>query len=458
MLSQRDALEYYSREDVQKALLQMGRNREVVGVFRNGSFGTRPNVILYPQDIVTMAKSGVQEFHSSLERWSNPMGLRADSYEGLRTGWDLILDLDCKDFGHARLTAGILYRALERHGLRGISLKYTGGKGFHLGIPWESMPGEVNYRKTVNLFPGLARQMGLYLKEQIRAELERALLKLNNPEQLSGISGKPLDKIVTEDGIDPFQIVDIDPVLISPRHLFRMPYSLNRGTGLASLPLAIRELEGFEKEHASPRGLRVRRLFLQPGESGEASALVAEAADWWSMRKKEEKAKEVRARPSSKIPEGLFPPCIKNISRGLPDGRKRSIFILLNFLRSSNWSWQDTEAYLYAWNLKNKPPLNENYIRGQVRWHRMRGKSILPPNCTHQGWYESFGVCKPDEACGNRAKTIKNPAAYPFRRMGRLGTLRGQPGARAGKNKKLTGKSKTARKRGPPEPPASSGL
>ncbi len=459
MLSPRDVLEYYSREDVQKALLQLGKNREVVGVFGSGSFGTRPNVILYPQDIVSMVKNGVQEFHSSLERWSNPMGLRADNHEGLRIGWDLILDLDCRDFGHAKLTAGILYRTLERHGLGGISLKYTGGKGFHLGIPWESMPGEVNYRKTVNLFPGLARQMGLYLKEQIRSELERALLKLNNPEQLSEISGKPLDKIVTEDGIDPFQIVDIDPVLISPRHLFRMPYSLNRGTGLASLPIAIRELGEFEKEHASPRGLRVRRLFLQPREPGEASALVAEASDWWGIYKKRiERKSERRVRSGNKVPEELFPPCIKNISMGLPDGRKRSIFILLNFLRSCNWGWQDTEAYLYAWNLRNKPPLNENYIRGQVRWHRMRGKSILPPNCTHQGWYDSFGVCKPDEACGGQAMTIKNPAAYPFRRMERSGNLRGRFGMKAGKNKKLTGKSKPARKRGPPEPPASSGL
>ncbi len=448
MMSASDILGYYSREDVQQALLSLGRNREVVGVYGNGGFGTRPNVILYPQDIVSMARSGVQEFHSSLERWSNPMGLKADSHEGLRTGWDLILDLDCRDFHHAKLAAGILYRTLQKHGLVSISLKYTGGKGFHLGIPWESMPLEVNYKKTVDLFPELARHIGLYLKEQTRTELERGLLRLNNPEQLSEISGKPLERIVTDDGIDPFQIVDIDPILISPRHLFRMPYSLNSNTGFVSLPISIRELDEFEKEHASLRGLRVRRLFLQPGEPGEASALVAEAADWWEIhRKKLKNTSERRIRSGDRMSEELFPPCIRNISAGLPDGRKRSLFILLNFLRSCNWNWHDTEAYIYEWNNRNKPPLNENYVRGQFRWHKMRKQSILPPNCTHQDSYVSIGVCSPDHTCGGDAKTVKNPAAYPHRKT--ENTM---------KHKKLTEKSKKKARRAPREPPVSSGL
>jgi DNA primase catalytic subunit len=448
MLTARNVLEYYSREDVQNALLELGRNREVVGVFRNGSFGTRPNVILYAQDIVSMVRSGVLEFHSSLERWSNPMAIRTDNPEGLRTGWDLILDLDCRDFGHAKLAARILYRALEDHGLKSISLKYTGGKGFHLGIPWESLPGEVNYKPTVNLFPGIARQIGLYIKEQIRPELEKGLLRLNNPEQLAGISGKPLEKIVTEEGIDPFQIVDIDPVLISPRHLFRMPYSLNRNTGLVSLPVAIRELDEFEKEHASTRGLRVRRLFLQPGKPGEASALVAQASDWWEIykRKIENETKRIM-RSTERVPEDAFPPCINNISAGLPDGRKRSIHILLNFLRSCNWSWQDTETYLYAWNQRNIPPLNENYIRGHIRYHRARKKVIPPPNCKHQESYVSFGVCAPDHICGGSAKTIKNPAVYPFRKM-----------ATTKKYKKLTEKLKRKKKKAPSGPPTASGM
>jgi hypothetical protein len=448
MLDTRMVLDHYSREDVQQALLALGRGREVIGVFRGGGFGTRPNVILYPKDIEQMVRSGVQEFHTSLERWSNPMGLRADNYEELRAGWDLILDIDCQDFGHAKAAAGIVHRELERHGLRSISLKYTGGKGFHLGVPWESMPRKLNFRDTVKMFPDLARQMGLYLKERIGTELEKRLLKMNNPEELAGISGKPLESIVTEDGIDPFRIVDIDPVLISPRHLFRMAYSLNRSTGYASLPVSIRDLDEFRKEHAAPKGLRVRKMFLQPGEPGEASSLVAETADWWEIyKKKVEKERERRFRSGQRVPEEAFPPCMRNISAGLPDGRKRSVFILLNFLRSSNWNWADTEDYVYAWNLRNKPPLNENYIRAQVRWSKARRKTVPPPNCIHQDTYESIGVCKPDHICGGASKTIRNPSVYPVKKM-----------EVSGKYKKLTEKSKKSRKREPKGPPASSGI
>ncbi len=455
MLTPSEILEYYSREDVQDALLQLGRGREVVGVFRNGGFGSRPNVILYRQDIVSMARSGVAEFHSSLERWSNPMMLRPDNYDALRQGWDLVLDLDGRDFGHVKLAARILYTTLEKHGLSAISVKYTGGKGFHLGIPWESMPPELNFSKTSLLFPGLARQIGLYLRERMRDEFERGLLKMNSPEELAEMSGKPLERIMAGDdpsgehAIDPFQVVDIDPVLISPRHLFRMPYSLNRGTGYASLPISINDIGEFEKSHAAPRGLRVRRMFLNPGEPGEASGLVAEAADWWSIwNKKAERKSRVIERPGEKIPERLFPPCIKNISLGIPDGRKRAVHILLNFLRSCGWSWQDTESFIDSWNLKNRPPLSESYIRGQVRWQKMRKKTVPPPNCTNPGYYESFGVCTPDETCGGQARTVKNPAVYPLRKM-----MDEKPGI---KNKRITGKSKAPGKRGPPEPPAAS--
>ena len=63
------------------------------------------------------------------------------------------------------------------------------------------------------------------------------------------------------------------------------------------------------------------------------------------------------------------------------------------------------------WNEKNKPPLRETYIRGQLRWHKNRNTSILPPNCDNEAYYKSFGACKPDEVC----RHIKNPVGYPLR-------------------------------------------
>jgi DNA primase catalytic subunit len=420
--------EYYSREDVQNAMLETARNREVVGVFRSGAFGSRPNVVMYPQDIIAMVKSGVLEFHSSLERWSNPMGLRSDNYEGLRIGWDLILDIDCKGFDHAKMTANIVIDALRKHRIRNCSVKYTGGKGFHIGVPWESIPKTVDYKPSVSMFPELARNMGLYLKGFIREELGAAFLRKYDPEKLAEQAGKPLGKVLVDDNIDPFQIVEIDPVLISPRHLFRMPYSLNRNTGLVSLPIKADNITGFEKEFAHPDMVRVREGFLDRGAPGEADILVAEASDWWAKRKVAERRKLQRKLAFSRaVPQEFFPPCIKNIKPGVLDGRKRSVFILINFLSSLKWNRENMEKFILEWNQKNRPPLPENYVRGQLRWHRNSGKVILPPNCAKEGFYESFGVCRPDSFCG-ADKSVKNPVNYPFRKMGKD---RGKAGGKA---------------------------
>lgn len=411
--------EYYSREDVQKALLNVAKNREIAGVFKNGSFSSRPNVLAYPQDVVTMVRSGVIEFHSSIERWSNPMGLKSDNYDDLRIGWDIILDIDCKEFEHARIATIILSKAIEKHGIKNYSVKYTGGKGFHVGIPWESVPKTIDYKSSEKLFPTVARHIGLYLKEFTREELGEAFLKKYKPEELAEKVGKPLGKILVDDNIDPFQIVDIDPILISPRHLFRMPYSINMKTGFVSLPLKAENLARFERDHAHPDLIRVREGFLDKNKPGESEILVAEAVDWWT-RRQVSKRNEARRRVAfdKPVPKELFPPCIKNIDVGLPDGRKRSIFILRNFLYSLNWKRKDIENYITEWNKRNKPPLPDNTIRSQLRWQPGAMKVSSPPNCTKEGYYESFGVCDPDHICG-KEKSIKNPVKYAEVSLGR---------------------------------------
>lgn len=411
--------EYYSREDVQNALLKLAKNREVVGVFKTGSFSTRPNVLAYPQDVISMIKSGVIEFHSSLERWSNPMGLKSDNYDDLRIGWDIILDIDCKEFEHARIASIVLSEAIEKHGIKNYSVKYTGGRGFHLGIPWESIPKTIDYKKSVTLFPDVARQIGLYLKEFIREKLGEAFLKKYSPEELAKQSGKPLGKILVEDNIDPFQIIDVDSVLISPRHLFRMSYSLNMKTGFVSLPIRAENLAKFEREHARPDLVKVREKFLDKNKPGEADILVAEAVDWWTMKQVDEKKRARRKITFNKpVPKELFPPCIKNIDAGLPDGRKRSVFILRNFLYSLNWSKGNIEKFIMEWNEKNNPPLPDSIIRSQLRWQTGGMKVSSPPNCTKEGYYESFGVCNPDHVCG-KDKNIKNPVKYAEVSMGK---------------------------------------
>jgi len=462
----RKVYEYYSRGDVKDFIFNFSKGREVTGVFRRGEFSQRPNVIQYPDDVLAMVKTGIIEFHGSLEHWSQPMNLRSDNYNQLRTGWDLILDIDCKLFEHGKIASEAFLWGLKKHDVKNVSIKYTGGTGFHIGVPWESLPKEVDYKPTVKQYPDLARTIALYLKYFVRERFERNILKQFSVEDLSKQVNKPLGKIFTEEGIDPYEIVDVDPILISPRHFFRVPYSLHRKTFLVSVPIKPDDLENFKRMDAKPEGLEVKEGFLDIYKKGESSTLVMEASDWWARKSAEEKSKMIdeqieklrrrgymwisrddlkkfkKIRPQEEfkifVPEKLFPPCMKNISAGLPDGRKRSLFVLINFLRSSNWNWDDIEKYIFEWNEKNKPPLRENLLRSHIRWSRNRNESIPPPNCfkddaKEEGYYKDFDVCESD----NRCKAIKNPVTYA-RSMIKKGKIRKSPSKRKASSKQTT--------------------
>ncbi len=409
---------YYGREEIQKAMIAFGKDREVVGVYRSGSFSKRPNVIVYPKEIMAMVKTGIMEFHSSVERWKQPMGIREDNQDSLRKGWDLIFDVDCSVMDHGRIASEILIWALKKHGIKNISVKFTGGTGFHIGVPWESMPKTVDYRPGAEQYPGLARDIARYIREYARDRMEKVFLDKYGLESDKGLKSlasqinKPTERLQTKDGIDPYQIADIDPILISPRHLFRMPYSLNRKSLLVSLPFKVSELHGFKREMARPEKVKPDIGFLEGGEEGEAELLIAESTDWKSMRRKKKKKSGRIVSVKGEIQESMFPPCIKNINKGLRDGRKRSLFILINFLRTMNWRWEKIKKYAEDWNSKNKPPLHENYLRAQLRWHSSRKEKIPPPNCEAQGKYIDMGICEPDNICGGESRSIKNPVNY----------------------------------------------
>jgi DNA primase large subunit len=46
-----------------------------------------------------------------------------------------------------------------------------------------------------------------------------------------------------------------------------------------------------------------------------------------------------------KLPESLFPPCVNCLLSGIKDGKKRGLFILVNFLTSVGWDYPDIEAF-----------------------------------------------------------------------------------------------------------------
>ena len=108
----------------------------------------------------------------------------------------------------------------------------------------------------------------------------------------------------------------------------------------------------------------------------------------------------------------MWPPCIHNALAGIKgDGRKRALFIMLNFFRSINMGNEEIKTKILEWNNKNAQPLKEGYVDSQLNWH-FRNKTMLPPNCDKiQKMYADLGICKPDNFCSR----IKNPSHYALK-------------------------------------------
>jgi len=413
---------WYSREPVQKALIEVSKNREVVSVFSDNSFGRRPDVLQYSADILQAVAEGTVAFHGSVERWSNPMQLDVNmskqDLDNLRIGWDVLIDPDVKDFEIAKLTTKHIIEALKDHGVKSFSVKFSGGKSFHIIVPYEALPEKINLQPTSSLYPELLQKIIEYIKWYIRENLKSDLLSLDSISNISQRIGKPIKEITTKEGeLDPFKVVSMD--VFGSRHLFRLPYSLHEKNLLVSLPIKPERIDKFKREEAEPEKVRVEEKFIKQAEKHDAEGLVIEALDWASKymveRKEEEIQKPKTFKPAKPVPENFFPPCIKKILKGIPDGRKRSVFILVNFLRSMNWDLGRIEKTMFEWNERNIPPLRTNYLRSQLRWHFRQERGLLPPNCDNENFYSDIGVCEPDETCKSRA--IKNPVNYPFNKL-----------------------------------------
>ncbi len=423
--------DWYSKSSVQKALIEVAKNREVVSVFKDGSFGKRPDMIQYPSDIIQAVSSGTVAFHGSVERWSQPMkldvGMTKNDLDSLRDGWDIIIDPDVKDFEIAKIVTKKIMEALKDHGVRNHSLKFTGGKGFHIGVGFESLPKKVNFESVNILYPSLLQKVIEFIKSYIEPQLKEELLRLDPPENLAKRIGKTVDEIMIKDEIAPYKIISMD--IFSSRHLFRLPYSLHESSMLVSMPIKAENLERFEKQMASPEKAKVEEKFLIPKAENDAELLVVEALDWATKYKEEIKEELPRLNQLRKIrfvPETYFPPCIKKMLEGMADGKKRGMFVLINFLRNMGWDSEKIEQKIMEWNGKNYPNLTANYVRSQLRWHFRQGERMLaPPNCENENFYKSMGLhdlCKDLHAQG-----IKNPVSYPIRKMTKMENIKTKP-------------------------------
>ena len=215
--------------------------------------------------------------------------------------------------------------------------------------------------------------------------------------------------------------------------MYRMPYSLHEKTGLVSVPFDIKHILKFEKIEGDTKKFKPYK-FLDKEEAkfGEASELFQKAFDYKSessikykdsVRKVFEKSKNEMTSQNiivdtRAIPEDFFPPCIKWINKGLEDGKKRAVLVLINFLSSCNWEYDKIEECVLKWNEKNKPDkLRETYLRGQLRYYKQQAvitkEKMMPPNCDNKAYMIDTQFCHPDGLC----RTIKNPVQYAKKRV-----------------------------------------
>lgn len=220
------------------------------------------------------------------------------------------------------------------------------------------------------------------------------------------------EKIV-QHKLDATKLISLDTLLISARHAFRMPYSLHEKSMLVSCPVDPEKILQFKKSDARPENVSFDIPFIDRKQviPGEAAKLVTEAFDHNPEIHQEEKERKEIEVPTEAIPEEFFPPCIKNILKGLEDGKKRSLFILQNFLTSCGWSHDMIEERVKKWNEANDEGIRETIIVGSLRYAKQRKEVILPPNC--KSYYEELQICQPDNIC----EKIKNPVQYAKHRQ-----------------------------------------
>ena len=423
-----DILKFYSRKDIQKEIIKLSKNREVAVNFGEKGYGKRPDSLEYENDILELAKQGATSFHVSLERFRDPLklktGMSQKELEELRSGFDIIIDLDTKIFEISKICAHLIIEALKFHNVKNISVKFSGNNGMHIGIPFESFPSQVNNKEIKTLFPDGIKVVNLFLKNFLKDHLKEKILDNYSIEDIAAKLKKDPNELKENNQFNPFKVIDIDSVLISPRHLFRSVYSINEKSGLISIPVNLNNILKFNREDAKIEKVKVEEPFLEyKGKENDASDLIIQAFDFYSKisAKKDIKSKTdlIQAKKEYELPkiaikEDLFPPCIKLILNGVQqDGRKRAIFILINFLKKMGWSLDQIQARLLEWNKLNYEPLRDGYIISQVSWHKRQKQDILPPNCDNQSYYKGMLVCKPDFFC----KYIKNPVQQTMKKI-----------------------------------------
>jgi len=220
-------------------------------------------------------------------------------------------------------------------------------------------------------------------------------------------------------------LIDADLILVAPRHLFRMPYSLHEKTALSSIVINKDKISDFQITDAKPFKSEIKNFYPKP-KPGEAKELLLQALDWYEQKQKQDNIIQEKKQSTPTFSnqkkdfkkiiienpsEEIFPPQIKLILQGVKqDGRKRALFILLSFLRYLGVPENEAEKRINQWNEKNYLPLKKGYIQSQLNWY-YKNPPKLPPNFNNP-IYKDLGIDKPDKL----AMQLKNPIPYAIKK------------------------------------------
>jgi len=419
-------------------------------------------------------------------------------YNQIKTGWDFLIDIDSPFLDYGKIAAKLLIEQFEAHGIHNYGIKFSGGKGFHIIIPFKAFPETFNGLSTKDQFPDWPRAIAQYLFKKIRNPMNEEILKLSSKEKLieqgelvseatcpkckaptikktiykyicsdrkckSELESPTKKKVamlcpgcnakmnrVNEREVDFCQACKIntakleatssyggiqqkniqaqfkeeitikstedsvDVVLVSPRHLFRAPYSLHEKTAYASIPLSKDQIENFKPSDADPLKITTKiHSFMPDSIEGEATLLLTQSL-------KEAEKEKPKKTPNPRTPEhrislknlvinpSMYPPIIKKLLKGIPqDGRKRALSLLLSFFTSLEFPEDYIEEIINEWNTKNYAPIPQGYIKSQIAWS-IKNKR-LPPNYD-KPIYKEFGITSPP------APGIKNPINYTIKK------------------------------------------
>jgi len=121
--------------------------------------------------------------------------------------------------------------------------------------------------------------LALYISKEIEEKLKKIILLKFSEEELKNYGVNDIERF------NPYDIIEIDTILISSRHLIRCLYSINEKTGNLSIPIKENYIEKLNPEDSninnySYEGIPYLTEDLERKESKELKDLIKDSLLW----------------------------------------------------------------------------------------------------------------------------------------------------------------------------------